>query len=276
MTNAVVDLKAKALENRKKQKPLVDMINQSLQELGKALPSHLKAERIARIATTCIRTNPKIAECTPESFIGALFQSAQLGLEPDIDGQCYFIPYTNSKKIGNTWTKVKEIQFQIGYKGYISLFYRHQNNLSLDMHAVHENDLFEYGYGTDAMLKHRPKLKKDRGKVIAYYAIAKLANGGSIFKVMSKEEILNHAIKHSKMYDKEKGMLTGVWVTDPDAMAKKTVLLQLMKLLPKSAELQQAVEMDNTTKSTIRPDMLQVKDENFYESSEMPSSEATE
>ena len=44
-------------------------------------------------------------------------------------------------------------------------------------------------------------------------------------------------------------------------MCKKTVLIQLMKLLPKSVELQKALAMDGTTKTQIRPDMFEVKDE---------------
>ena len=50
-----------------------------LKKLEKAVPSCMSAERLARIAVTTIRLNPKLAECTPQSFLGALFQSAQLG-----------------------------------------------------------------------------------------------------------------------------------------------------------------------------------------------------
>ena len=40
-------------------------------------------ERFTRIAMTAVTQNEKLAECTPQSFIGAMLTSAQLGLEPN-------------------------------------------------------------------------------------------------------------------------------------------------------------------------------------------------
>ena len=88
-----------AIQKQTKKRTIPELIQASLKELGKALPAHLNAERLGRIALTTLRLNPALAECTPESFLGALFQSAQLGLEPNIEGQAYLIPYTNSKKV---------------------------------------------------------------------------------------------------------------------------------------------------------------------------------
>ena len=123
---AVQKLKVQVAEQRQKAKPIEELIQKSLNELGKAVPSCMNAERLVRIALTTIRLNPKLTECTPESFLGALFQSAQLGLEPNVEGQAYILPYLNNKKITGEdgkikWVKVLEAQFQIGYKGYIEL-----------------------------------------------------------------------------------------------------------------------------------------------------------
>lgn len=270
-STAVAKVKAQVIEQRKKAKPIEILIEQSLKELGKAVPSFMNAERLGRIALTTIRLNPKLAECTPESFLGALFQSAQLGLEPNVEGQAYIIAYLNNKKIVNpdgktTWHKVMEAQFQIGYKGYIELFYRHGSAEFIDMHTVYENDIFECEYGTNAKLRHCPAFK-DRGEVVAYYAIAKIKNGGSVFKVMGKDECIEHGKTHSKCYDKEKQcfMKDTPWAKDLNSMCKKTVLIQLAKLLPKSIELQKALAMDNTTKSVITTDMFSVPDETNWE-----------
>ena len=243
-------------------KSIVQIIQASVKELEKAVPSCMSAERLARIAVTTIRLNPKLAECTPQSFLGALFQSAQLGLEPNVEGQAYLIPYTNSKYQNGKWVKVPEVQFQIGYKGYIELFYRHSNAVSIDMHTVYENDIFEHSYGIEAYIKHIPSLK-DRGEAIAYYAVAKLKNGGVLFKVMSKDACIEHGKTHSKVFDKETKTFKkdSPWAKEPDAMCKKTVLIQLTKLLPKSVELQKALAMDNTTKSVVKADMFEVPDE---------------
>lgn len=282
---AVAKLKAQVIENRQKAKPIEILIQKSLEELGKAVPSCMSAERLVRIALTTIRLYPKLAECTPESFLGALFQSAQLGLEPNVEGQAYIIPYKNSKKTIDPdtgkvkWIKVSEAQFQIGYKGYIELFYRHGAADYIDMHTVYENDLFEYAYGTDSYLKHCPKLK-DRGKPIAYYAVAKLKNAGSVFKVMSREECIEHGKTHSKCYiSKEWSDAANAyiqlanphfdenspWAKDPNSMCKKTVLIQLAKLLPKSVELQKALAMDSTTKTKVAIDMFTVPDDTNWD-----------
>lgn len=279
MTTQLAEIKQQAILARQRSKPIEQLIQSSLKELGKALPSHLNAERLVRIALTTLRLNPKLAECTPESFLGALFQAAQLGLEPNVEGQAYINPYLNSKKITDEngkikWIKVLEAQFQIGYKGYIELFYRHKAAEYIDTHAVHENDIFDYEYGTNSYLKHCPKFK-DRGEVIAYYAVAKLKDSGSVFKVMSKDDCITHGKIHSKCFDKETQTFdkNSSWFKFPDAMCKKTVINQLAKLLPKSIELQKAFAMDDTTKSKLDVDMFNIKDETNWDEEEIKLTE---
>jgi len=276
---AVVKLKNQVVKKQENKRDIPTLIRKSVEELGKAVPSCMSAERLCRIALTTVRLNPSLAECTSESFLGALFQSAQLGLEPNVEGQAYLIPYNNTKYIEGKKVTVKEVQFQIGYKGYIELFYRHGAAQVLDMHTVYENDIFDYAYGTHPYLKHCPVLK-DRGEVVAYYAVATLRNGGSVFKVMSKEECIDHGKTHSKSYismewDDETHRYIKLknphfapnspWAKDLNAMCKKTVLIQLAKLLPKSIELQKALSMDSTTKSKIDVDMFNIQDETNWE-----------
>ncbi len=50
-------------------------------QMALALPKHMTADRLARIATTEIRKVPKLASCDQASFLGAIMQCAQLGLE---------------------------------------------------------------------------------------------------------------------------------------------------------------------------------------------------
>ena len=82
--------------------------------IAEALPKSkgMDAERLSRITLTTLRTNPKLLECSVESLLGAVLQSAQLGLEPSLMGQCHFIPYKG------------QVSFQIGYKGLIDLVTR--------------------------------------------------------------------------------------------------------------------------------------------------------
>lgn len=79
-----------------KKKTIFDVIEAGKEQFASALPKHLSSERFTRIAITCVRQNPKLAQCSVPSLLGALMTSAQLGLEPSSTlGQVYLIPYKN-------------------------------------------------------------------------------------------------------------------------------------------------------------------------------------
>jgi len=261
--NAVVKTEVKSLEV---------MIKESAKELGKALPAHLNPERICRIALTCIRLNPKLATCTPSSFLGSLFVLAQLGLEP-INGRAYLLPFRNNN------TGQTEVQAIIGYKGLSDLFYHHGSSVSLDVHTVYENDDFSFEYGTNASLRHIPT-HKARGGVIGYYAVAKLKEGGSVFKYMTYKDCLEHGQKHSKTYDKANKCFYSAspWHNEFDAMAKKTVLIQLSKTLPLSVEIQRVIQADETSRDyrVGIKDMMDIPTKDTWDKSEVETAEVSE
>ncbi|WP_426453808.1 recombination protein RecT [Paenibacillus sp. S-38] len=236
-------------------KTIAQLFDEMKPAIAQAIPKHLTPERLLRIATTSIRTNPKLKVCTPESLLGAVMQCAQLGLEPSILGHAYLVPYRNKKKdaAGKDLGWFDEAQFQIGYKGYIELARRTGHVSSIVAQAVHEKDLFEYEYGIDEKLRHVPA-DGDRGPVTKYYAYAKFKDGGYSFMVMSKRDIELHRDKFSK------AKTYGPWVDHFDEMAKKTVLKALMKYMPISVEFQKAVSMDETTKREVSDDMSEVID----------------
>lgn len=245
---ANVEATKAALQQKAPAKDLRLLIKEAATELSLALPEHMRAERLVRIALTCIRQTPKLASCTPESFLGALFTAAQLGIEP-IAGRAYLLPFFNSKKKEDgTWHKVLEAQFVMGYKGLSELFYRHEKAVMLSWGVVKTNDLFEYELGTSAFLKHRP-VAGDRGATYAFYVMADVGKAKP-FHVMTLEECLEHGKKHSKTFDKKSGKFyeDSPWVTNTEAMCLKTCLIQLGKVLPLSFELQRAIEQDETSR----------------------------
>ena len=110
------------------------------------------------------------------SFLAALMNAAQLGLEPNTPlGQAYLIPYNNKG--------VMECQFQIGYKGLIDLSYRNPQMQIISAQAVYENDDFSYELGLNPKLEHCPTLG-ERGEVRLFYGFFKLVNGGFGFEVL--------------------------------------------------------------------------------------------
>lgn len=238
-------------KSNKKSSTIKDYIKSMEGEIAKALPSVMTPERFTRITLSAVSNTPKLAECTPTSFLGAMMNAAQLGLEPNTPlGQAYLIPFKNNKK------GITECQFQIGYKGMIDMAYRSKEVKYIGSEVVYENDEFEYELGLNPVLKHKPA-RSNRGKPIYYYAVFKLVNGGEGFQVMSQEDVLNHAQKYSKSFN------NGPWKTNFEEMAKKTVLKKLLKYAPMKTEFVRAVSTDESIKNKIDEDMSTVPDEYY-------------
>jgi recombination protein RecT len=209
---------------------LTTVVQRMVPEIQRALPKHLNADRMARLALTVLRkdamrtdSGKRLADCSPDSFAGALLTAAALGLEPGVNDEAYLAPYKG------------ECTLIIGYKGYAKLFWQHPMARHLDAQAVHENDEFDYAYGLDPFLTHKPA-KGDRGKVTHFYAVAALSSGAKAFVVLTADEA--KALRGGKV-----GSNGGI--ADPmHWMERKTAVRQLMKLLPKSTEMARAVESD--------------------------------
>lgn len=246
----IIQAQQAAMSEKKKKKGMQDYIQAMQPQIEKALPSVITPERFTRMLLTAISTNPKLAECTPMSFMGAMMTAAQLGVEPNTAlGQAYLIPFKNKG--------VMECSFQLGYKGLIDLAYRSGEVAIIQAHTVYENDEFSYSLGLDPQLTHVPALK-DRGNPIAYYAVFKTKDGGYGFEVMSIDDVVQHAKRYSKSYS------YGPWQTNFDEMAKKTVLKKVLKYAPLKSDFVRQTAQDETVKSEITDDMTLVPDETVY------------
>lgn len=239
-----------AQQGEKKQ-TLIDLMMKYKPQFEMALPKHLNADRLIRLAVTEFRRNPALRECTPESLLGAVMQAAQAGLEPDAFGSCYLVPFNNKKKgpDGKEYW-VKEVQLVIGYKGLIELVRRSGQVTSIVANEVYENDEFEFEYGLNEKLYHKPKLDGDRGNLKCFYAYARFKDGGYAFTVMSVEQINQIRDKFSK--SRKNGEIYGPWKDHYESMAKKTVIKQLIKYMPISVEIQNQIVMDETVHSSFK------------------------
>ena len=236
---------------QKKRKPqtLKDWTQAMLPQIAKALPAVITPERFTRIALTALSSNPKLAECDRNSFLGALMQAAQLGLEPNTPlGQAYLIPFKNNKK------GIIECQFQVGYKGLIDLAYRSGDVSTIQAYCVYEGDEFLYELGLEPKLVHKPA-KSGRGALEFVYAVFKLKNGGYGFEVMSVEDVNNHAKKYSQAYSSS----YSPWKTNYEEMAKKTVLKKALKYAPIKTEFVMATVIDEKVSRTANDDLTDIE-----------------
>jgi phage RecT family recombinase len=187
-----------------------------------ASPASRSPSSASRSATSR-KPGKSLADCSPESFAGALLTAAALGLEPGVNQEAYLVPYKG------------ECTLIVGYQGYAKLFWQHPLAKHLDAHAVHENDEFDYAYGLAQYLRHKPA-RGDRGKITDYYAVAELSTGASAFVVLTADEV--KALRGGKVGPSGK-------IPDPmHWMERKTALRQLVKLLPKSTNLVAALAVD--------------------------------
>lgn len=235
-------------KNETDQQPtLAQQIERMKPEMERALPKHMSADRMARIALTLIRKNPDLASCTTQSFLGALMTCSQLGFEPGSPTQeAYIIP------------RKGQAEFQLGYQGMVTLFYQHPMASSVKVETVRENDYFEHEEGLEEKLVHRPCRTGPRGQAIAYYSVARLINGGRTFKVMYPAEIEE---RRQKLPSKN----SPAWRDNYDEMAKKTVLRNHFKALPKSTQLAQAMAHDGTVRTDLAADAIDVPPEYLSE-----------
>jgi recombination protein RecT len=213
------------------------------QQMALALPKHMTADRLARIALTEVRKVPALANCDQASFLGAIMQCAQLGLEPGgALGHAYLLPFENRRK------QITEVQFILGYRGMLDLARRSGQIKSIEARAVYQADKFHVRLGLDPDLTHEPDWENaDRGLLRFVYAVAKLQDGGTQFDVMSRAEI-------EKVRAQSKAGQAGPWVSHFEEMAKKTVIRRLFKYLPVSIEVARAVGLDEQSEAGLPQD----------------------
>jgi recombination protein RecT len=226
-------------ESQKKQDTLVNEIARMSREFARALPREITIERMMRIIMTAIRTNPKLAECTPNSFYGSMLTALQLGLEVNTPLEhAFLIPRWNNSK------KILQCHFELGYKGLIELCYRTNQYKRIEAEVVYEGDKFSYEYGFEAHLKHKPCGKLENPRYV--WALFELVNGGKSFKVWTWDRVIAHAETFSESYDVDSPWKSP-WLSNPTSqrgMAKKTVLHDALNYAPKSVELAKGLNAD--------------------------------
>lgn len=232
---------------------ITEMIKVLEPEIKKALPSVITPERFTRMALSAINNTPKLAECTQMSFLAALMNAAQLGLEPNTPlGQAYLIPFMNKG--------VLECQFQLGYKGLINLAYRNEQLQTIQAQCVYANDEFTYELGLESKLYHKPAIG-ERGEMIAVYALFKLKNGGYGFEVMSRQDVDAYAQKYSKAINST----YSPWQTAFTEMAMKTAIKRVLRYAPLKTDFLRAVATDETIKAELSVDMTEIHGQDIIE-----------
>lgn len=214
---------------------LAELLMGQKDQIALAIPKHMTADRMLRVSMTALRTTPKLAECTPASFLSCIMSAAQLGLEPNTPlGHCYLIPRKNKQK-------VTECTLLIGYQGMQDLARRSGQLRRIHAYVVREGDHFTWTLGINPDIQHTPASGNENQPITHAYAVARLKDGDDVFAVLTRGEIE----KRRKRGASGSGIKTP-WDTDYDAMALKSAVRALWAFLPKSSEMAMAVAVEES------------------------------
>lgn len=152
-----------------------------------------------------------LQKCTPMSVISSAMVAATMDLPIDKNlGYAYIVPYKNTAS------------FQIGYKGIIQLALRTAQYRHINVIELYEGELKYWNRLTEELEIDLDNKESD--KVVGYAGYFELINGFKKTVYWSAGEIEAHKKKFSKGYDRSNSS----WNTDYDAMAKKTVIRNLL------------------------------------------------
>lgn len=224
----IAKAKAAALSQPTPQNAIQGLLANNWERIEAVMPRHMSSERLYQLAVSAINTTPKLAQCSAPSILSCVMKCSALGLEPSaVDGlgRAYILPYRSKNGM--------QAQLIIGYRGMLDLARRSGQIKSIEARAVYEGDEFEYAFGLEEKLVHVPsgKVREKGEKPTHVYTIARFINGGKHVEVMSLAEV-----EAVRARSKSGGSNSSPWVTDFEAMAKKTVVRRAFPYLPVSIE----------------------------------------
>lgn len=211
-------------------------------ELARALPAHIRPERFERNLLNALMQNPALLKCHPGLVYREVSKAAGLGLvlDPEI-GEAYILTVWNPK------TKAADMpQLRLGYRGLLRLARQSGEVASCYAHAVHEQDFIECELGDNPKLVHKPKLFGERGPAIGYYAVVRYKDGTTDFEPMNREDVEKIRAQSDAYKAFAAGRIKSTpWETSFDEMARKTAIRRLLKRVPKSPDLADAMVIED-------------------------------
>ena len=261
------------------------------QTISNALNDAAREKSFIASVIAASAVNTVLQECTPKSVLSAALIGESLKLCPSPQlGHYYFVPYEKKLKDPQTGRdvldeegnprKVKEAQFQIGYKGLIQLALRSGYYKRLVVTELRQGELKKWDPLTEEIKVEMIEDEELRARtpVAGYYAMFEYLNGFTKAIYWSYKKMLAHADRYSQAFsaeatggrypkmsyedfkagkvpEKDMWRYSSFWYKDFDGMAFKTMLRQLIsKWGIMSVELQQAFEADNEAEVTYEED----------------------
>ena len=203
-------------------------------QMALALPKHMNADRMTRLALTAFSTTPALQQCKPQTIAASIMTAAQLGLEPGIGGQGYLIPYKET------------CTFVPGWKGLVDLVAR-SGRATVWTGAVRAGDDFEYQLGDAPFCRHRPGDTDDGQPFTHVYAIGRVRDASmAVIEVWSRAKVQKHLKHYNKVGSRH---YANESENNFEMYARKVALLQVLKYMPASIELANAITVSDAVEA---------------------------
>ncbi len=216
-------------------------------QMALAIPKHMNADRMARLALTAFSSSAEMQRCEFRTIASSLMMAGAMGLEPGVNGAGYLIPYKGT------------CTFVPGWKGLVDLVSR-SGRATVWTGAVFAGDEFDYALGDRPFVRHRPGDETSPDKLTHVYAIGR-SNGSDfpVIEVWSMSKVWKHRDALNKQGDKHYSY------RHPEMYARKIPLLQVLKYMPTSIEVANAIAVSEAVESgrhaIIEGDIVMVHDD---------------
>jgi recombination protein RecT len=192
-------------------------------QMALALPKHMNADRMARLALTAFSSSRDMQACEFRTIASSLMTAGAMGLEPGVNGAGYLIAYKGV------------CTFVPGWKGLVDLVSR-SGRATVWTGAVFEGDAFDYALGDRPYVRHQPGDETDPAKLTHVYAVGRV-NGSDypVIEVWSMRKVWKHRDALNKQGTKHYSY------RHPEMYARKVPLLQVLKYMPSSIEVANAI-----------------------------------
>lgn len=222
-------------------------------QMALALPKHMSADRMARLALTAFSANKDLQACRTETILASLMTATQLGLEPGINGQGYLIPYKGT------------CTFVPGWKGLVDLVSR-AGRATVWTGAVYSGDHFDYQLGDEPFCRHKPG--DGDGEFTHVYAIGRVKDAQMpVIEVWTRGKVLKHLNQYNKVGGRHYALASE---SNFEMYARKVALLQVLKYMPSSIELANAIAVSHAAEAgqsaVIEGDFVTVTSESVDQS----------
>lgn len=219
-------------------KSLSTYLDKIIPQLDRVLPKHMSSERMARLLLTAFSTTPALRECTFKSLAASLMTAGHLGLEPGVNGAGFLVPYKTT------------CNFVPGWKGLVDLVSRSGRG-TVYTGVIYSDQKYTFTDGARRdLVVHNESSLDDFSEATHVYAIGWVKDSAMpIIDLWSTAKVFKHRDRYNKVGQKHYSY------KNPEMYARKEPLLQILKYMPSSVELSNAISLthlvDNGSAASI-------------------------